>query len=104
MSYATAREQLGQEAAEAYWRFTDRYVDRMEELAGDALRRVASLRLADDGELDDLRAEYEALDTRLVLGGRRDKSPDLEFSNEEVVTEPIQDELTRFAAEYWVGL
>jgi gamma-glutamylputrescine oxidase len=38
-------------------------------------------------------------DTRLVLGGRRDKSPDLEFTNEEVVTDPIQDELTGFAAE-----
>jgi glycine/D-amino acid oxidase-like deaminating enzyme len=33
----------------------------MEELAVDALRRVGSLRLADDEELDDLRAEYEAL-------------------------------------------
>jgi gamma-glutamylputrescine oxidase len=61
MSYAKARERLGAEAAEAFWRFTERYVDRMEELAGDALRRVGSLRLADDEELDDLRAEYEAL-------------------------------------------
>jgi glycine/D-amino acid oxidase-like deaminating enzyme len=61
MSYAKARERLGREAANAYWRMTERYVDRMEELAGDALRRVGSLRLADDEELDDLRAEYEAL-------------------------------------------
>jgi gamma-glutamylputrescine oxidase len=61
MSYAKARERFGAEAAEAFWRFTERYVDRMEELAGDALRRVGSLRLADDDELDDLRAEYEAL-------------------------------------------
>ena len=61
MSYAEARERLGREAAKAYWRLTERYVDRMEELAGDALRRVGSLRLADDGEIDDLRAEYEAL-------------------------------------------
>jgi hypothetical protein len=36
---------------------------------------------------------------RLVLGGRPDKSPDLELMNEEVVTDPILDELTRFAAE-----
>jgi glycine/D-amino acid oxidase-like deaminating enzyme len=223
MSYATARERFGPEAAKAYWRLTERYVDRMEELAGDALRRVGSLRLADDEELDDLRAEYEALredgldaewldvfeppldrlyrgairhrrdgslhparwvrrlaaravaagaeivegsrvesldeldadqtviatdgytsglvpeldevirpvrgqviatepigrtlyscphyarrgfdywqqtpDTRLVLGGQRDKSPDLEFTNDEVVTELIQHELTAFAAE-----
>ena len=61
MSYANARERLGAEAAKAYWRLTERYVDRMEVLAGDALRRVGSLRLADDEEFDDLRAEYEAL-------------------------------------------
>jgi gamma-glutamylputrescine oxidase len=61
MSYAKARERLGSEAAEAYWRLTERYVDRLVALAGDALRRVGSLRLADDEELDDLRAEYEAL-------------------------------------------
>jgi glycine/D-amino acid oxidase-like deaminating enzyme len=223
MSYAKARERFGAEAAKAYWRLTERYVDRMEHLAGDALRRVGSLRLADDEELDDLRADYEALredglevewldnleppldrlyrgairhprdgslqparwvrrlaaravaagaeileesrvesldhldvdrvviatdgytsglvpeldaairpvrgqviatepigrmpfdcphyarrgfdywqqtpDTRLVLGGRRDKTPDLEFTSEEVVTGAIQEELTAFAAE-----
>ncbi len=33
----------------------------MESLAGDAFRRVGSLRLADDEELDAIRAEYEAL-------------------------------------------
>jgi glycine/D-amino acid oxidase-like deaminating enzyme len=38
-------------------------------------------------------------DTRLVLGGRRDKTPDLEFTSEEVVTGAIQEELTAFAAE-----
>jgi glycine/D-amino acid oxidase-like deaminating enzyme len=38
-------------------------------------------------------------DTRLVLGGQRDKSPDLEFTSEEVVTELIQDELAAFAAD-----
>jgi gamma-glutamylputrescine oxidase len=61
MSYAKARARFGAEAAKAYWQLTERYVDRMEELAGDALRRVGSLRLADDEELDELRAEYEAL-------------------------------------------
>jgi glycine/D-amino acid oxidase-like deaminating enzyme len=223
MSYARARERFGADGAEAYWRLTERYLDRMEELAGDALRRVGSLRLADDEELADLRAEYEALredgleaewiedlappldslyraaishprdgslqparwvrrlaaravaagaeiveesrvesldgldaehvviatdgytrglvpeldeairpvrgqviatqpvgrmlyprphyarrgfdywqqtpDTRLVLGGRRDRSPDLEFTGEEAVTDLIQDELTAFAEE-----
>ena len=223
MSYAKARERFGAEGAESFWRFTERYLDRMEELAGDALRRVGSLRLADDEELADLRAEYDALredgldaewiedldapldglykaairhpedgslqparwvrrlaaravaagaeileesrveslddldvdrvviatdgytsglvpeldeairpvrgqviatepvgrmlypcphyarrgfdywqqtpDSCLVLGGRRDRSPDLEFTNEEAVTDLIQDELTAFAGE-----
>ena len=223
MSYARARDRLGRETARAFWLLTERYLNRMEELAGDALRRVGSLRLADDEELSDLRAEYDALredgfdvkwveglqspldglyraairhpgdgslqparwvrrlaaravaagaeivegsrvgsldeleadrvviatdgytsglvpeldeairpvrgqviatepvgrmqyacphyarrgfdywqqtpDTRLVLGGRRDRSLDLEFTNEEEVTDVIQDELTRFAAE-----
>jgi glycine/D-amino acid oxidase-like deaminating enzyme len=223
MSYAKARVRFGPDGAKAFWLLTERYLDRMEELAGDALRRVGSLRLADDEELDDLRAEYEALredriaadwiddldppldrlyraairhpgdgslqparwvrrlaaraaeagveiveesrvqsldeidadqvviatdgytnglvpeldeaispvrgqviatepvgrmlypyphyarrgfdywqqtpDTRLVLGGRRDKTLDLEFTSEEAVTDPIQNELTGFAAE-----
>ena len=223
MSYAKARERFGAEAAKSYWRLTERYVDRMEDLGGDALRRVGSLRLADDEELDDLRAEYEALredgleaewldrlgppldrlyraairhprdgslqparwvrrlaaravaagaeiveesrvesldeldadrvviatdgytkglvpelddairpvrgqviatepigrtlfdcphyarrgfdywqqtpDTRLILGGRRDKTPDLEYTNDETTTAVIQDELKAFASE-----
>ena len=61
MSYVTARERFGVDGAKAFWRFTDRAVDRMEALAGDAFRRVGSLRLADDEELDAVRAEYEAL-------------------------------------------
>jgi gamma-glutamylputrescine oxidase len=61
MSYAKARKRFGPEGARAFWRLTERYLDRMEELAGDALRRVGSLRLADDEELADLRAEYDAL-------------------------------------------
>jgi len=61
MSYAVARRELGAETAAGLWRLTERYLDRMEELAGDALRRAGSLRLADEEELDDLRAEFEAL-------------------------------------------
>jgi gamma-glutamylputrescine oxidase len=210
MSYAKARERFGPDVAKAFWLLTERYVDRMEELAGDALRRVGSLRLADEEELADLQAEYEALRedgldaewiedlgppldrlykaairhprdgslqparwvrrlaaqavaagaeileesrvdsldeldaervviatdgytsglvpeldeairpvrgqviatepvgrmqypcphyARLVLGGRRDKSLDFEFTNEEAVTDLIQDELNAFAAE-----
>jgi gamma-glutamylputrescine oxidase len=58
--YPEARERFGSAAAEV-WRFTERNLDRMEELAGDALRRVGSFRLADDEELDSVHAEYEAL-------------------------------------------
>jgi glycine/D-amino acid oxidase-like deaminating enzyme len=61
ISYPTARERFGAEAAAGLWRFTERYLDRMTELAGDALRRVGSYRLADHEELEDVRAEYDAL-------------------------------------------
>jgi len=61
ISYPAARERFGSTAAEALWRFTERSLDRMETLAGDALRRVGSLRLADDEELAAVRAECEAL-------------------------------------------
>src|SRR5256714_7713742 len=56
MRYDVARESIGREAARDYWRLTERYLDRMETLAGDAFRRPGSLRLAmDDEELEQLR-------------------------------------------------
>jgi gamma-glutamylputrescine oxidase len=61
MPYPWARRELGHETAAELWRLSERYLDRMEELAGDAFRRVGSLRLADAEELDDVRAEYDAL-------------------------------------------
>jgi gamma-glutamylputrescine oxidase len=61
MPYHWAQRELGPETAAELWRLTEHYLDRMEELAGDALRRVGSLRLADAEELDDVRAEYDAL-------------------------------------------
>jgi len=61
MPYPMARRELGHETAAELWRLSERYLDRMEELAGDAFRRAGSLRLADAEELDDVRAEYEAL-------------------------------------------
>ena len=62
MPYDAAREMFGRERASALWHFTERALDRMEELAGDAFRRVGSLRLAaDEQERDELRAEHEAL-------------------------------------------
>jgi gamma-glutamylputrescine oxidase len=59
--YDEARETLGG-AAGAAWELTERTLDAMAVLAGDALRRDGSLRLAVDGaERDALRREYEAL-------------------------------------------
>ena len=60
--YDEARETLGADEAQMHWALTERTLDRMSELAGDALRRVGSLRLAvDAAELETLRREYEAL-------------------------------------------
>jgi len=61
-AYDQARTQLGDETARALWELTERTLDRLESLAGDALRRVGSLRLAvDDAERDALASEYDAL-------------------------------------------
>jgi len=60
--YDVARRELGAERARRLMQLTERSLDRMTELAGDALRRVGSLRLAaDEAERDALRAEHEAL-------------------------------------------
>jgi glycine/D-amino acid oxidase-like deaminating enzyme len=60
--YDVARETYGAEQARDLWRWTERAIDRMEELAGDSLRRPGSFRLAaDDEEREQIRAEYEAM-------------------------------------------
>lgn len=62
MPYDTAKAKLDTERAAWLWRLTERTLECMEGLAGDALRRVGSLQLAaDEKERDELRAEYEAL-------------------------------------------
>jgi gamma-glutamylputrescine oxidase len=62
MPYDRARATLGPECAKAFWQLTERSLDRMGELAGDALRRVGSLRLAaDEQERNELLAEHDAL-------------------------------------------
>ena len=62
LPYHRARETLGAERAAALWRLTEQALDRMAELAGDALRRVGSLRLAaDEKEREELVAEHAAL-------------------------------------------
>jgi gamma-glutamylputrescine oxidase len=60
--YDVARRDLGPERARLLMELTERSLDRMEELAGDAFRRVGSLRLAfDEEERDALRREHDAL-------------------------------------------
>lgn len=56
-----ARRELGPERAAQLWRLSERSLDRMAELAGDALRLVGSLRLTDEEELEAVRAEFDAL-------------------------------------------
>jgi len=60
--YDVARATLGNDAARWVMELTERSLDRLERLAGDAFRRVGSLRLAfDEDELQALRAEHDAL-------------------------------------------
>jgi gamma-glutamylputrescine oxidase len=62
MAYDKAREWMSAERAQEYWRHTEAALDRLAELAGDALVRHGSLRIAaDDEERDELREEYDAL-------------------------------------------
>jgi glycine/D-amino acid oxidase-like deaminating enzyme len=62
LPYDEARRALGDERAHLLMALTERSLDRMEELAGDALRRVGSLRLAfDQDEHEALRREHDAL-------------------------------------------
>ena len=62
MLYLAARSELGAERAKRYWQLTERALDHLEELAGDALRRTGSLRVAvDEPEREELEREYAAL-------------------------------------------
>ena len=59
---AVARETYGAERARAYWQWTEDALDQLAAVAGDALRRPGSYRLAgDEEERDGIRLEYEAL-------------------------------------------
>jgi gamma-glutamylputrescine oxidase len=60
--YPVLADSIGSEAAAALWRWTEAELAELSVLAGDALRRTGSLRLAaDDEERDELREEYDAL-------------------------------------------
>ncbi len=62
LGYDVARERLGAVPARAAWELTEVGLDAIADLAGDAFRRVGSLRLAiDQAECEELRREYEAL-------------------------------------------
>jgi glycine/D-amino acid oxidase-like deaminating enzyme len=76
-AYHAARAQLGREQARALWELTERYLDRLAELAGDAFRRTGSLGLAADvGERVELEAEYEALREDGFAAEWRDELPE----------------------------
>jgi gamma-glutamylputrescine oxidase len=60
--YDIARETYGAERAAAFWGWTRDALERMAEIAGDALRHTGSYRLAgDEEEREGIRLEYEAL-------------------------------------------
>jgi gamma-glutamylputrescine oxidase len=62
VAYDVARADLGPDRAASFWRLTERTLERLAALAGDAFRQRGSLRLAaDEDEATSLRAEYEAL-------------------------------------------
>jgi gamma-glutamylputrescine oxidase len=76
MSYAHAREWLGADRAAEYWAWTERYLENMAELGGDALRRVGSLRLAaDEDEREELEIELNALREDGFAAEWRDRLP-----------------------------
>lgn len=62
LPYDEARVALGRERARLVMELTERALERLESLAGDAFRRVGSYRLAyDEAELAALRREHDAL-------------------------------------------
>jgi len=62
MAYHEAVSSLGRDRAASLWSLTERALSSIETLAGDALRRTGSLRLAvDEAERNEVRREYEAL-------------------------------------------
>jgi glycine/D-amino acid oxidase-like deaminating enzyme len=76
--YDVARETYGTDAARELWQRTEKALDRLESLAGDAFRRTGSLRLAADvEERVEIRAEFEALRDDGFEAEWRDELPEL---------------------------
>jgi glycine/D-amino acid oxidase-like deaminating enzyme len=60
--YPVLADSIGPERTSKLWRWTERELEALAALAGDAFRRTGSLRLAADAEeREELRVEYEAL-------------------------------------------
>jgi glycine/D-amino acid oxidase-like deaminating enzyme len=61
-AYPVLAEAIGREATRELWRWTERSVAQLAEIAGDAFHQTGSLRLAaDEEERDELREEFDAL-------------------------------------------
>ena len=76
MGYHEAREWLGRDLARDYWRETERQLERLRLLAGDAWRHTGSLRLANDAEeREELRVEHAALVEDGFEAEWRDEAP-----------------------------
>jgi gamma-glutamylputrescine oxidase len=61
-AYPVLAESIGDDATADLWRWTERELEALASLAGDAFRPTGSLRLAaDEEERDELREEYEGL-------------------------------------------
>jgi len=76
--YDVARETYGTEAARELWSRTERELDRLEQLGGDAFRRTGIIRLAaDDEEREEMCAELEALRADGFACEWRDELPPL---------------------------
>jgi len=88
--YDEARELVGRAAAASLWELTERAIDEMAALAGDALRRTGSVRLAiDAAEREALAREYEALlDDGFSAGWHAPVAPPLDRLFEAALVHP----------------
>jgi gamma-glutamylputrescine oxidase len=95
MQYDVARRQLGADQAHELWQFTERSLQKIEQLAGKEFRRTGSLRLAADGaELMRLAAEYDALrDDGFAVEWVADLDPPLEDRFTGAIRHPVDGAL-----------